>query len=56
MIQMNLPMKQKQNDGHRKWTGGCQGGGGWQRLGLADVSVYKWIKNKVRLYSTGNYS
>ena len=24
MTQMNLPMKQKQNHGHREQTGGCQ--------------------------------
>ena len=31
---MNLPMKHKQNKGHRKQTGGCQGGGRWERDGL----------------------
>ena len=31
---MNLPMKQKQNQGHREQTGGCQGGGGWGRDGV----------------------
>ena len=29
MTQMNLSMKQKQTNGHREPTGGCQGGGGW---------------------------
>ena len=28
MTQMNLPMKQKQNQGHTEETGGCQGGEG----------------------------
>ena len=31
---MNLSMKQKQNQGHRDKTGGCQGGGDWERLGV----------------------
>ena len=31
---MNPPMKQKQNQGHREQTGGRQGGGGWERVGL----------------------
>ena len=30
---MNLSMKQKQNQGHGEQTGGCQGGGGWERVG-----------------------
>ena len=34
MPQMNLSTKQKQNQGHREQTGGCQGGGGWERDGL----------------------
>ena len=34
MTQMNLSMKQKQNQGHREQTCGCQGGGGWGRVGL----------------------
>ena len=29
---MNLTVKQKQNHGHREWTGGCQGGGGWRGM------------------------
>ena len=42
---MNLSMKRKQNDGNRKQTGGCQGGGGLGegqtgRLGLAVVNFY----------------
>ena len=32
---MNLSMKQKQNQGHREQTGGCQGGGGGGRVGVA---------------------
>ena len=31
---MNLSMKQKQNQGHREQTGGCQGGGDWERVGV----------------------
>ena len=35
---MNLSMKQKQNQGHREETSGCQGGGGGrginQELGI----------------------
>ena len=31
MTQMNLPMKQKQNQGHREQTCGCRGGGGCRR-------------------------
>ena len=31
---MNLSMKQKENHGHREQTGGCQGGGGWERDGV----------------------
>ena len=30
MTQMNLSMKKEQ----RKQTGGCQGGGGWERVAL----------------------
>ena len=33
MTQMKLSMKQKQNQGHRDQTGGCQGGGLWGRDG-----------------------
>ena len=31
MTQVNLSTKQKQIHGHREQTGGCQGGGGWDR-------------------------
>ena len=31
---MNISMKQKQNHGHRKKTGVCQGEGGWGRDGV----------------------
>ena len=34
MTQMNLPTKQIQNHVHRNQTGGCQGGGKWERIGL----------------------
>ena len=59
MTQMNLYMKQ--NHGHRKQTGDCQGGGGWGRDGVGGwVSRCKLlhierINNKVLLYSTENY-
>ena len=58
---MNLSVKHKQTQGHRKQTCDCQRWGrgkGWTgSWGLA--SIYKllhveWI-NKVPLYSTGNY-
>ena len=31
---MNLSIKQKQNDRLREWTGGCHGGGEWDKDGL----------------------
>ena len=42
---MNLSMKQKQNQGHREWTDGCQKGRLWgegwvESLELADASCY----------------
>ena len=44
MTQMNLPLKQKQTQGHREQIGGCQGGGGWGgmewEVGLAEVNFY----------------
>ena len=42
---MNLSMKQKQNQGHREQTGGCQGGGGWgrERLGVQDQQMQTGI-------------
>ena len=55
---MNLSMKQKQNPGCRKQTGGCQGGGGGEGMEWeAGVSRCKllyigWINNKVLVYST----
>ena len=50
---MNLYMKQKQSQRHRKQTCGCQGGGevGEGRYRLLYIG---WIKSKVLLYSTGN--
>ena len=41
MTQMNLSMKEKQKQGHREQTGGCQGGGGWERdvLGVWDQQI-----------------
>ena len=49
---MNLSMKQKQNHGHREQTGGCQGGGGWERDGLRvwdqqmQTGIYKMDKKQ----------
>ena len=31
---MNPTMKQKQNQGHKEQTGGCQGDGAQERVGL----------------------
>ena len=62
MTQMNLSVKHKQTQGHRKQTCDCQRWGrgkGWTgSWGLA--SIYKllhveWINTKVQLFSTGNY-
>ena len=36
MTQMNLFMKQKQIQGDRELTGGCQGGRDWGRDGVGD--------------------
>ena len=49
---MNLAMKHKQNKGHREQTGGCQGGGGWERDGLGvwyqqmQTCIYRMYKQK----------
>ena len=54
-------MKQKQTHRHREQTCGCQGEGGWEREGLGvwisrgKLLYIEWIKNKVLLYSTGDY-
>ena len=62
MTQMNLPMKQKQNQGHTEETCGCQGGGGRGRrkdwefgISRCEQLYIGWMNNKVLLYSTGNY-
>ena len=34
MTQMSQSMEQKQNQGHREQTYGCQGGGRWERDGV----------------------
>lgn len=34
MTQINLSSKQKQDHRHRELTGGCQGGGFWERAGV----------------------
>ena len=46
---MNLPMKQKQNHGHREQTGGCQGGEGQGReVGISRCKLLyiEWIKQQ----------
>ena len=43
MAQMNIPTKQKQTNGHREQTYGCQGGGeiGWTgSLWLVNANYY----------------
>ena len=61
MTQLNLSKKQKQNQGPREETGGCQGDGLWERveLGVWDqqtqTGIQKKDKQKVLRYSTGNY-
>ena len=45
MTQVNLPVKQKQDQEHREWTGGCQERRGMEvnwigSLGLADANRY----------------
>ena len=61
MIQMNLPMQQKQTHRHREQICGCQGEGtmGEQwvgRLGLADANYYtEWTNSNVLLYSREKY-
>ena len=42
---MNTFMKQKQNQGHREQTCGCQGGGGWERVvgGFGDQQMQTGI-------------
>ena len=59
---MNLSMKQKQNQGRREQTCGCQGGGEgrggmeWEfGVSRCKLLYIEWINNKVLLYSTGNY-
>ena len=60
MTQVNLSMKQKQNQGHREWTGGSQreglGRGMEWEPGVSRYKVLytKWISYKVLLYSTRN--
>ena len=61
MIQLNLSMKQKQTHRHREQACDCQGAGvgGWMdwEFGISRCKLLyiDWIKNKVILYSTGNY-
>ena len=58
---MNLSTEQKQTHRGRKQTCGCQGEGGgsgidWE-FGISGCKLLhlEWLKNKVLLYSTGNY-
>ena len=50
---MNLSVKQYQE--HREHTGGCQGGGSWERIGLGvwdsqlQTGIYRIENNKVLL-------
>ena len=56
---MNLAKKQKQNQGHREQTSGCQEGKGWQKVGVGvwdqqiQTDIYR--NNKVLLYSKENH-
>ena len=58
---MKLSRKQKQNQGHREQTGGCQRGGGgggedWEcGISRCQLVYIGWINNKVLLHSTGKY-
>ena len=58
---MNISMKQKQTHRCREQTCGCQGGGGWEREGWGvwdqqmQTIIYRWINNKVLLYSIANH-
>ena len=55
---MNLSMKQKQTHRHREQTCGCQQGGrrmDWEFRVSRCKLLYIEGKNKVLLYSTGNY-
>ena len=61
MTQMKVSKKQKQTHTHREQICGCQGGGGgggkdWGfGISRCKLLYIGWIKNKVLLYSTGNY-
>ena len=58
---MKLSTKQKQTQGHRAQTCGCQGGGGGSGMdgefgvGRCKLLHSEWISNEVLLYSTGSY-
>ena len=47
---MNLSTKQKQTHRHREQTGGCQGGGGWEREGLGVWGYQRLTLNSQSLY------
>ena len=57
MTQMNLPMKQKQNNRLVVAKGEGVGGGMEWEVGVSRCQLLHigWINNKVLLYSTGNY-
>ena len=58
MTHINLFMKQKDTQGHRKQTWLPKGMGGYKLVGVChwqiQTTIYK-INNKVLLYSMGNY-
>ena len=61
MIQINLFTKQKHIHRLSEWTYGCQGGEEWGERIIREFGInmytmlyFKWITNKVLLYSTGN--
>ena len=59
MIQMNLPIKQKQTHRTGLWLPRRREGGGemdWEfGISRCKLLYIEWINNKVLLYSTGNY-
>ena len=54
-------MKQKQDQGHREYSGGCQGGGvkrelNWEfEISRCKLVYTEQINSKVLLFNTGNY-
>ena len=62
MTEMNLSMEQKQESGAQITDGGCQEGGGWEKVGVGGWGwqmqtakcTIDWRNNKVLPYCTGN--